>query len=90
MQNNPSIKTSYKELYAAVRAENVLELIATLSRTRATHGVMSTCNLSEKAHFVFQKETEIRRHESLSERLATYKRQKQFNYSAYIKPKVSH
>ncbi|MGR6834734.1 hypothetical protein [Aliivibrio wodanis] len=87
MKNNSSIKTSYKELYAAVRTEGVLGLIAVLDKVRAKHGAMVACDLSEKAHIVFHRETEIKRRESLSERLATYKHQKQFNYSDWVKPK---
>ena len=87
MKNNSSIKASYKELYAAVRTEGVLGLIAVLDKTRVKHGAMIACDLSEKAHEVFSKETEIKRHESLTDRLSRYKRQKQFNCHACIKPK---
>ncbi|MDD9157876.1 hypothetical protein PVK64_17045 [Aliivibrio sp. S4TY2] len=84
MKNNSSIKTSDKELYAAVRTEGVLGLIAVLDKARAKHGAMVACDLSEKAHIVFHRETEIRRRESLSERLATYKRQKQLKRHTYV------
>lgn len=90
MRNNSSIKASYKELYAAVRTEGVLGLIAVLDRTRTKHGAIIACDLSEKAHIVFHRETEIKRRESLTERLSRYKRQKQFNYNTYIKPKFHH
>jgi hypothetical protein len=83
MKNNASIKTSYKELYAAVRTEGVLGLIAVLDKVRAKHGAMIACDLSEKAHEVFSKETEIKRRESLTDRLSRYKRQKQFNCNVY-------
>lgn len=83
MRNNAPIKTSYKELYAAVRTEGALGLIAVLDKTRAKHGAMITCDLSEKAHEVFSKETEIKRHESLTDRLSRYKRQKQLKCHAY-------
>ncbi|RYU50017.1 hypothetical protein [Aliivibrio finisterrensis] len=83
MKNIPSIKTSYKELHAAVRTEGVLALIAVLDKARAKHGAMVACDLSEKAHIVFHRETEIKRREPLSERLATYKRQKQLKYRTY-------
>ena len=76
MRNNSSIKASYKELYAAVRTEGALGLIAVLDKTRTKHGVMIACDLSEKAHIVFHRETEIRRHKSLSERLIQYKQYK--------------
>lgn len=83
MKNNSSIKTSYKELYAAVRTESVLALIAVLDKARAKHGAMVACDLSEKAHEVFSKETEIKRHESLTDRLSRYKHQKQLKCHAY-------
>ena len=76
MRNNAPIKTSYKELYAAVRTEGALGLIAVLDKTRAKHGVMIACDLSEKAHIVFHRETEIKRRESLIDRLIQYKQYK--------------
>jgi hypothetical protein len=87
MKNRSSIKASYKEFYAAVRTEGVLGLIAVLDKTRVKHGAMIACDLSEKAHEVFSKETEIKRHESLTDRLSRYKRQK---LCTYIQPKPRH
>ncbi|OCH17013.1 hypothetical protein A6E04_19355 [Aliivibrio logei] len=80
MKKKSLIKTSYQKLYAAVRTERVTALIAALANTKRKHGVMVACDLSEKAHKIFHKETEIRRYESLAERVVRYKRQKQLSY----------
>ena len=73
MKNNSSIKTSYQKLYGAVRSERTTALIAALANTQRKHGVMVTCYLSEKAHKVFQKQTEIKLNEPLKARLIRYK-----------------
>ncbi|RYU62172.1 hypothetical protein [Aliivibrio finisterrensis] len=79
MKNISSIKASYQELYDAVRSERVTALIAALTNTRRKHGAMVTCDLSEKAHRVFEKHTEIKRYKSLVDRLKRYKEQKQLD-----------
>lgn len=73
MKKKSSIKAGYQELYAAVRSGSNLHLIDALKSVRAKCGAMVTCELSEKAHKIFQKQTEIKLNEPLKARLIRYK-----------------